>query len=327
MRKRFVRRYYPRWFAQILKEQSPFTAVGEYSLRLQSPVNGKEAYTFHRCFSLGMQQMALDMNIGLSATTHYTSNFQKTYIYDCIRNHQWRNSMNSEADLEFYKLQPRYDIPHKVGVNNDTIEQIAPALSYNFTGGAALHQVTGTMWQQSLADVPSGLDSIAKIPYQDPAATPYMSYALTQMFKISRFPVIGPNGRKTSHIRLQPGETCKVSCQSRVKNPKLVSYARFGLSSQNTGGTTIGFNYEVMKDTPLIFLQLKGTPSSGTGAQNTITCLGPAQVDYYSDYKIKCINVSTDVYNTYRVTVGDGAPTAQEQIEIVDAAEATELDL
>lgn len=179
----------------------------------------------------------------------------KLYMYDHQTTHVWKNNSNTAAIAEYYILLPRRDLPHFAGDQADAAWSDNALLSTHDWTYSNCAQENGKLYTQWFTDASQANPAInaSKIAYNDIDATPFMNQNFTRMFKIKRLRVKGPKGLSPVQT-LQPGESC--SYQSNKIKPRLVNYAKYGLSALHK--MRVSTVYSHLRETPIIFMYLRG---------------------------------------------------------------------
>lgn len=252
----------PAWFRTLAKTSTPDRVAGQYGatmgLNITNPAN-KKAFTFYKNLAIVDIDTICKKYVGANSSTAAASDAKRFYLSNKKVRHEFRNACNTACELQWYQLTPRRDIPAT------NVPAIAPSSSLAYaTGGIAGAPL---MYTQGFTDEVAITGN--KIAQNDIAATPFMSPALCSLFKI----------RPLEFIRLEPGETYQR--HEEFKGPLMISYNKFGLMGNATN--TIAGSWEVLKQTPLLFCYLKGTPSHDI-SDMSIVQEGLAQVDYIQTF-------------------------------------------
>lgn len=292
---------------------------------IQNGVCAKAPYTAWMGLSTLDIQSSLDYGAGSAqvAGTTTVGGLQnaKLYMYDHHTTHVWKNNSNTVAIIEFYKMTPRRDLPvftatQATGNGADPQQIISPPGTYNY-----VDCVRGdpNMYVADFANMgaASFWSSSTKIAYNDVDATPFMSQTMSSLFKIRRLKVKGPSGSGAVQT-LQPGQEATLFVKNQ--RPRLVNYAKYGLGTAGASGSVtqnryLANTYEVLKETPLIFMYIRG----GVGHEKTVvTNVAPtkAWVDYIVKKHWNVFNVNSGSRSTQSLVV---QPTMANPAEEVNA--------
>lgn len=261
---------------------------------------------------------------GSTSATLGTINSSKTYLYDVVSSHTWRNNSNAECHLQFYKLSVRRDIP--AYTLSATAPQLSPPATYNYQDCA---RINPTGWTAPLAD----LTPVAASGFggTDVNYTPYMNPILTSCFKIKKVSVMGPKGKSSVQV-LRPGETASLT--TKASKPMMCSFNKFFLTS--TQSNKVGEIWEALKETPLLLMIIRGTPAHDsanpvlppTNATPAPVVIGKAWVDYNVKAHARFVYNRLGGAQMYHPFGAAAAITGNlEQVPEVTANVATEQDI
>lgn len=288
--------------------------------------NRNYTFTHWKHLSLLEIQTALSETLGTgvpSGQTTPANNAQRVYVTDLTRKHRWRNTLGGgEMEMQFYQLIPRDHMPAVFGGTGGAMT-ITPSVTTAYGVGGAL--ANPTMYTQAFTDEAIANGGGAKVPFENTAATPFMSPLMTSMFKIKPMVVQGPNG-KGSLIKLQPGEEC--SYTGRYNGPHMVSANKYLLSGLAT--STVGSIWEFRKGMPIIFIQARGSVSHDANGKTNVG-LGPTGLDYFQDFRFRLwaptpINKTTSFITSALPNYG-GPSTQSATMDEVDIVNATDTNI
>lgn len=253
------------------------TVIQRYGNRLSStdvaspgPNRGIQVSSFKHIGINEISQMLdhdLFGSVAQDSKTNPQLNTMKNYMYNVTRQHVWRNNAQAgQCELKFYVLRPRNHIPVATSVGG-----LAPANSVQYSVGGIAINPTNISSLNDEAPAFLGGNLLDSYDYQ---CTPYMIPTLTELFKIKRLKVAGPTGRGWHH-RLLPGQECRL--EGKYKGPMLVNFNKFGMTALAAQG--IANVYEVLKQTPLVWVQMYGTVSHNDASPVT-SYRGIFEVDY-----------------------------------------------
>jgi hypothetical protein len=314
---------YPKWFTTLAKGYVPNKALGTYYAQVNCGIDATLGFSFWKHMSV----MDIDNTlIGWEAKTANATSSQnsgtgsgnayKTYLCNLVRTTEMRNASPADLHLQFFALYPRRDMPVSQGAT--ACPQIAP-LASNAPGDCVI--TNPIMWTQPFTDQPIAPDAAnivtaagSKIGYNNPAVTPYMNPTLCQAFKIRRIKVSFPDGKKSSGI-LHIGDTVRFS--GTRKAPFMVSYNKFGLDAE--AAYVVRNQWEVMRQTPLIFCLMRGTPSHDTTVKTNVG-LGAGYLDIVQRCHYEVYQFSSVVPTTMNFINSVPSVSISEQIgEDIDA--------
>lgn len=312
---------YPGWFRVLTRLSAPTNVTGLYAGHLTAAANSKNTYAHWKSISLIDYQNVLTAAGVATSSTNPTYDAVKYYIAGLERKHTWTNNMSyGQVHVQFYCLTPRRSIPAAaigVGVISP------PSSNVSGTGGFL---ATPALYAQSFADDGKytnavGTVTTTSVAYSDAAATPFMSSALCSMFKIRPMMVTLPNGKKGSAGVLLPGESCTYT--GKYLKPQMVSWNKFGLTGNSAG--TLANTWEVLDNTPLILMQLRGTVSH-SAASHLLINYGLAALDYINEFKYEIWRTTSATAQTMHATTTEAAFGDPEQTNVVDGGERAEAD-
>lgn len=249
-----------------------------------------------------------------TSSTQVSTDSLKSYLANLRRRHSWtNNSNNAPCHLQFYVLYPRRDIPAS------NISAISPPSSNIFSTGGFLGggNSSPAMYAQDFFDqviyAPTGALTSAgtKLTSTDPAATPYMATTLCSLFKIKPLRVSFPDGKKSAGVIL-PGQ--RVTYEGLYSKPLLCSWNKFGLNGN--GAYSMATTWEVLRETPLIFMQMRGTTVHDTTTTSYVN-YGTASLDYMQDFKFEVWRPTTFSAQTLRVTPTFTSVTTAENTNVM----------
>lgn len=299
---------YPGWFKTILKSSNNTCRfTDDRATRLvNTGINSKLSWThWHGINPQDIQ--ACIQNGAVGPYGNASTNASKWYMYNHSVDHIWKNNTNTVAIMEFYKLTPRRDLPVWVGTSAGaaSTQVISPPNTYNYADCA---RPTPNMYTQGWDDQAAGgvgSGTGTKIASDDVEATPYMSPPMASFFRITPLKVNGPSGRSAFQT-IAPGTEATLSVKHT--KPRLCNYSKYGLTaaSYTTQGATIPGSFEVLRETPLIFVYLRGgvghekstsvPPIPGTSVATT-----NAAIDYMRKSHWQRVIVATGAQQSVRL--------------------------
>lgn len=281
------------WFKNLLKNNTPAEFAGNYSGRVACAQNVKQSFTFWLNKSTVDIQGLLNY-WGPDSVVSRENNAMKFHMFDLVKEHEWRSTTNATTGLELYVLWPRRRLATSTtdtfGVST-TLPQISPLSQTGLYTNAYLAQPS--MYTQDFLDRDQS-GTAGKIAYNSIMATPYMSPTLCANFKIKPLSIMWPNGQRGHKGYLEAGQTLRLTSASR--KVVMYNYNKLGLTGQ--AYFNVGRTWEVLEDTPLLFVYVTGTPSHSAEAHQEIA-LGYGALDYVARTKFKGI-----MSNVVRPTTG-----------------------
>lgn len=291
MRRRQRRAYtQPKWFKQLMKDQTPFQMVSQKMQALFNadnlvgtpPVEYKVGmcnwYTMFKCRSPKDIENAMKFQPlkAAAGSVPLSANRFRSWMFNAKRVHTWRNNQeNTPANMQFFTLVPRRDMA-RAGV-----AVIGPAPSDDIVVGA---QLNPTMLVDGFDEVESSNITDqpfqpVNIPFYHPEATPFMSSKVARCFKIVPMKVKWPDGTVASKGTLQPGQ--EVCYTANAKKPLSMSYDKWGFYNDSTAILTNA--YDVLMKTPLILVKKWGVVTHSDLNPNLVNS-GFARIDWTSKF-------------------------------------------
>lgn len=309
---------YPGWFRNITKLVAPTRVVGEYYGSLSATANTKNSYVHWKNLSLIDIQNVITAGGAFTSATAPNLGTEKLYLTNLVRNHSWtNNSSNAQTHMQFYQLTPRRDIPAT------SVSAISPtSVNTASTGGI---RAAPLMFNQAFTDeakYTSGMGTAAtQIANNDVQVTPYMASALCSMFKISPLRVKFPHGMSSAGVLL-PGE--RIIYESKFKGPLLCNWNKYGLDG--SAASTLAGTWEVLRETPLIFVQVRGVTAHDSTTNSSIT-YGLGDADYLQKFSYEIWRPTVAVAQTMHVTTGEATfAVGPEEANVMTGVEAPELN-
>lgn len=304
-----------------MRTQSPSDLAGTYGATMQASTNNTNICTHWKGLSPYDIQLGLDFikstQNSTAATPNIALNSQKCYLTDVVHKHTWRNNLaGGESEIQFYVLKPRRDLPHVFGTVGGTATSpslIGPLVTSDFSTGGMNN--SPAMWGNAIADESKNVAALPNINNGGTDYSPYWSQEMCSLFKIKPLKVNGPNG-KSSKIRLQPGQECFY--EGKYKGPYMVSFTKYGMDS-TAGAMQLKNLYNCLKETPIIFCVHRGSVVHDA-TTNTIIGIGPIQVDYFQQFKLKIYYMPNNLKFQNNVTTGVGTVASAKQTAVVTAA-------
>lgn len=304
------------WWATIKRMNTPASLVGYAQTGMGASIGTKQWYSHFLHMSPFEITGMLAYFAGTSAALP-ASNADKFYMFDLTRTHEWRNSCNATVQLEWFVGFPRRDIPQYTKDSGGTLRACPSIAPFNVGNDAnTLNPISA--FSRDFSD--RGTDgSIAAISYTDPAATLFMSPTVTSAVKLKPLVLQWPNGQKSHQGMLEAGQTLRLI--SGFRKPRMYSYNK--LFTNGTWAYKVENTWQCLKETPLIFVSVRGTNSHDKDTNTNIN-FGLARLDYTCTVKFNAILTQTIPSVTGRYTQQMNSITTAQQTIPVTAVETDE---
>jgi len=309
----------PSWWKTVKKEQVPHSFVGYGDSIMTSAIGFKECYT-HYLHKDPYSLSGLLAYFNVESKGDAPEDSSKQYMFNYVREHEWRNATNGTAEVEAYVLYPRRDLPiwtqEQLGATLQAMPQWCP---YNRLLSSSNTLLSPTGFTQDFLDR-NQAGTVSKITYHDLAVTPYMSPTTCSQFKIKPLSLQWPNGQKGYKGLLEAGQTLKLV--SRSPRPMMVSYSKYCLNGQ--AENTVESTWQILKGMPLLMIFIRGT-NVHDATTNTSINIGASRLDYTTTIKFGAITTQAFKSVTSRFTNQMNSVTTPEQVVPVLGANTTML--